>query len=221
MTKHPAVPYVFPFALFLFFLGLQSIVSIPETLDFPIRLTVLAAALWFLSRKVIDFHVSRPLTTVGIGLLVFLIWIGPDTLFPGYRQHWLFQNAITGSVRTTLSSNALGNPLVLCLRVVRAALFVPIIEELFWRGWLMRWLINPDFQKVPLGSYTAQAFWISAFLFAAEHGPYWEVGLLAGVVYNWWMVRTRSLGDLILAHAVTNGALASYVLVTKHWEFWL
>jgi len=59
--------------------------------------------------------------------------------------------------------------------------------------WLMRWLISPQFEKVPLGAYQAGAFWITAVLFASEHGPYWDVGLVAGVAYNWWMVRTRSL----------------------------
>jgi CAAX prenyl protease-like protein len=98
---------------------------------------------------------------------------------------------------------------------------VPLIEELFWRGWLMRWIIRPDFQKVPLGSYNPKAFWIVALLFAAEHGPYWDVGLVAGVIYNWWMCRTRRLGDLIWAHAITNAALCLYIIVTKKWEFWL
>ena len=36
--------------------------------------------------------------------------------------------------------------------------------------------------------------------------------LRAGIVYNWWMIRTRNLWDCILAHAVTNGVLAAYVI---------
>jgi membrane protease YdiL (CAAX protease family) len=58
-------------------------------------------------------------------------------------------------------------------------------------------------------------------LFASEHGAYWDVGLAAGVAYNWWMVRTRSLGDLILAHAVTNLCLSVYVIAAGKWEYWL
>ncbi len=63
-----------------------------------------------------------------------------------------------------------------------------------------------------MGQYTPLSFWAVALLFASEHGPYWEVGLIAGVAYNWWMVRTRNLADCILAHAVTNALLAAYVL---------
>jgi uncharacterized protein len=58
-------------------------------------------------------------------------------------------------------------------------------------------------------------------LFAMEHGPFWEVGLATGVIYNWWMRRSRSLGDLMLAHAVTNLALSLYVIATARWIFWM
>ena len=58
-------------------------------------------------------------------------------------------------------------------------------------------------------------------LFAAEHGPYWEVGLLCGVIYGWWMWRTRSLGDLILVHATTNLALSLFVIGTQRWTYWM
>jgi hypothetical protein len=85
----------------------------------------------------------------------------------------------------------------------------------------MRWLIDNDFEKVPLGKYAAMSFWVVAVLFASEHGSYWDVGLAAGIIYNWWMVRTRSLGDLILAHAVTNCALSGYVIAAGKWEYWL
>jgi CAAX prenyl protease-like protein len=86
---------------------------------------------------------------------------------------------------------------------------------------MMRWLIDKEFLKIPLGTYSASAFWIVAALFASEHGPYWEVGLLAGIIYNWWIIRTRNLADCILAHAVTNAALSAYVLYTDQWQYWL
>jgi len=104
---------------------------------------------------------------------------------------------------------------------MRAALVVPVIEELFWRAWLMRWLVNSDFRMVRLGTYAPLAFWLSAVLFASEHGSFWDVGLIAGIVYNFWMIRTRSVADCILAHAVTNAALSVYVIAGHHWQYWL
>lgn len=50
---------------------------------------------------------------------------------------------------------------------------------------------------------------------------HWEVGLAAGGAYNWWMVRTRSLADCMLAHAAANALLAVYVLVFNQWQHWL
>jgi CAAX prenyl protease-like protein len=107
------------------------------------------------------------------------------------------------------------------LRCASSALLIPIVEELFWRGWMMRWLIDRHFLQVPLGKYSASAFWIVAVLFASEHGPYWEVGLAAGIVYNWWIIRTGNLADCMLAHGVTNAMLGGYVLLTDQWQYWL
>lgn len=221
MLRHPAVPYVAPFAVFMGFLAIRQYLPVSDRADLTIRVVVLSAILILVSRPVLDFRVRNWLGTIGIGIGVFLVWIGPDVLIPGYRSHWLFQNSFLGTLKTSLSADALGDSVSLFLRSFRAILLVPVLEELFWRGWLMRWLINPAFEKVPLGAYSAQSFWIVAILFASEHGPYWDVGLLAGIAYNWWMIRTRSLGDCILAHAITNACLCGYVLATGKWEYWL
>src|SRR5262249_32376495 len=127
---------------------------------------------------------------------------------------------LTGQVQSGISEATRNSALVLTLRTLRASVLVPVLEELFWRAWLMRWLIQQDFSKGPLGAYSASAFWIVALLFAAEHGLYWDVGLLAGVIYNWWMIRSKSLGDLILAHAITNACLSGYVILAERWEYW-
>jgi CAAX prenyl protease-like protein len=111
--------------------------------------------------------------------------------------------------------------LVVTLRLVRAVLLVPLLEEFFWRGWLPRWLISGQWASIPLGRYTPLAFVGTALLFASEHGPYWDVGLLCGLLYNWWMWRTQSLGDLVLVHAVTNAALGAFVLVTGQYAYWM
>lgn len=221
MLRHPAVPYVLPFVVFLLFLALQPYNPLPGPVEQVIRVAVLAAVVWYFSRPVLDLRVATPLLTVAFGIAVFGAWILPDILFPGYRAHWLFSNSITGAVSSSIPSDDLRSPLVLLFRTMRAALLVPIIEELFWRGWLMRWLDNPDFEKVPFGRYAHKAFWISAMFFASEHGPYWDVGLLAGAAYNYWAIRTKRLGDCILAHGVTNLCLSAYTIATGKWEYWM
>lgn len=219
--RWPSLPYVLPFASFMAFLAIQNYAALPPSIDYPVRVVALSTILWIFSRHVIDLRCTHALQSLVLGAAVFVIWIGPDLLFPGYRQHWLFQNAILGRMGAPVPEQLIMAPVVLWTRILRAVVLVPIIEELFWRAWLMRWLISPRFEQIKLGTYTPMAFWVTAILFASEHGPYWDVGLITGVIYNWWMVRTRSLGDCILVHAVTNACLCGYVVATKHWEYWM
>lgn len=212
-------PYIVPFAVFLLLLVVGPL--LPPQVDGPFRLIVLSLVLWHFSRGVIDFKSRLLLPSSVLGVLVFFLWIAPDVLIPNYRDFWLFQNQLTGTLHSSIPAVYRTDPFVLTFRIVRSVLLVPVIEELFWRGWLMRWLISADFERVPLGAYAPASFFITAFLFSLEHGPFWDVGLLCGLIYNWWMVRTRSLGDCILVHAVTNACLAGYVLATHRWEYWL
>ena len=222
VARHPWLGYVAPFAVFMLLLVVADYLPFGQPWESVVRVGVLVAVLWLCSRHLVArLRAPHWLGSVLVGVGVFAVWIGPDLLVPGWRDHALFQNSITGRVKVSIPEAELANPLVLWLRVARAALLVPILEELFWRGWLPRWLQNQDFTRVPLGRYTTFAFVVTALLFASEHGPYWEVVLLAGLAYNWWMWRTRSLGDLVLAHAVTNACLSAYVWVTKEWQYWM
>jgi CAAX prenyl protease-like protein len=205
--------------VFLAFLAMGGIPGLGRY-EYPARVAILAAVIWIFSRPVLDLRMPDWLGSVALGLAVFVIWVAPDVLWPGYREHWLFQNSLTGKVASSVPEGLRADPLVLIFRALRASIIVPIVEELFWRGWLMRWLIRNDFLSVPAGTYARDAFWITAALFAVEHGPFWEVGLLAGIAYNWWMVRTQSLGDCILAHGVTNAALSAYTVYGEHWQYW-
>lgn len=221
LHRHPAAPWVAPFLYFLLCLAVLPKLGLPPIVELAFWLVSGLACVWVFSRRLLKFEAVAPWSSVGLGIAVFAVWIAPDTLWPGWRTHWLFSNSIMGQASASLPPSALQDPVVLALRTARAVILVPIVEELFWRGWLMRWIENPDFERVPLGSWQARAFWITAVLFALEHGSYWEVGLLAGMAYNAWMVRTKNLGDLILTHAVTNACLCAWVLATGRFEYWL
>jgi CAAX prenyl protease-like protein len=206
--------------VFLGFLALQPLVDLPPLLEQLLWFVGMAVVIATIARPALDFHVRQWAGTIAMGVGVFVLWIAPELLFPGYRAHWLWSNPFTGTVSAGLPESERSNLAVLLLRGLRASLIVPIVEELFWRAWLMRWLIRPEFAQVALGAFAPKAFWIVAILFAAEHGPYWDVGLACGILYNWWMVRTRSLGDLILAHGITNACLSAYVVAAGKWEYW-
>ena len=199
-------------------LALQTYVPLPAPLRFAVSMAVILAV----SREPLRGRPSSPVLSIVLGLAVFAVWIGPDVIAPAWRTSFLFNNAIVGHPAGNTPPALKNDPVFLFFRIAISVIAVPILEELFWRGWLMRWLIDGvDFRRVPLGKYVPMAFWITAVLFAAEHGSFWDVGLLTGAIYNWWMVRTRNLWDCIIAHAVTNGALAAWVVLAGQWQYWL
>jgi CAAX prenyl protease-like protein len=219
---HPAVPYLAPFLTFLAVMAIEKATGWPTAWMYPARALATLAVLVAVSRAPLAARPARPLASAAIGAAVFALWIAPDVLFgPGYRHFWLFQNSVTGVAASSIPVGLRHSLWFLALRTASCTLLVPPMEELFWRGWAMRWIAASDFQKIPLGTYQAAAFWIVALLFATEHGPYWEVGLATGIIYNWWMVRTRNLTDCIIAHAVTNGLLSAYILLSGQFQYWM
>lgn len=218
VAVHPAVPYVLPFGVFIGLLAFQSIVPIPA----PVRFLVSIAAILAVSLPVLRIGPAKPLLSVLVGLGVFVIWIGPDLISPNWHHFILFNNGVVGHPAGNTPPASKNDPVFLFFRIAISVIAVPVLEELFWRGWLMRWLIDSnDFTRVPLGAYTPLAFWVVAVLFASEHGSFWDVGLVTGIIFNWWMVRTRNLWDCIIMHAVTNAALAAYVVFCGQWQYWL
>ncbi len=221
MSKDRTYRYIAPFLVFIAFLALDRFIPLPATVAYPVRFAVVGLMLLLYSRPVIDLRATNVLGSIVVGIAAFVIWVGPDVLWPAYREHWLFQNAIMGSAKSTADPALKSSWLFIVFRVASSVINVPILEELFWRGWMMRWLIKHDFESVPMGTYAAQAFWVTAVLFASEHGSYWEVGLITGALYNYWLVRTKNLANCILAHAVTNALLAVFVLYKDQWQYWL
>jgi len=188
--------------------------------EWPLQVLIVAFVCLLAWPAGLSLRPNRWPASTAIGAFVFCLWIAPELADSQYRHGWLFSNSIMGHVGSSLQPQALSSGSVLFWRTVRSATVVPIAEELFWRAWLMRWFINHDFQRVPLGTYVPLAFWLAAVLFAAEHGPYWAVGLVTGVLYNFWMIRSKSLGDCVLMHAVTNLLLSIYVIVYGQWQYW-
>ncbi len=199
-------------------LMLQQVVAVPAW----VRLAVSLAAILAVSLPALRGGPSKPLLSILLGAAVFVLWVAPDFLVPSWHHFILFDNAIVGHPAGNTPPASKNDAAFLFFRIAISVVAVPILEELFWRGWLMRWLVNSEsFEVVPLGAYTPGAVVIVALLFASEHGSFWDVGFLTGLIFNWWMIRTRNIWDCILAHAVTNGILAAYVVVGGQWQYWL
>jgi CAAX prenyl protease-like protein len=103
-------------------------------------------------------------------------------------------------------------------RVLGSVITVPLAEELAFRGYALRRLVSPDFDKIPL-RFTWLSFLLSSILFGALHGR-WLAGTVAGMFYAWAMYRRGKVGDAIPAHATTNALIAADVLILGNWGLW-
>jgi hypothetical protein len=147
-----------------------------------------------------------------IGLVAIVIWIGID---PYYSK---MGKAVALFDPTTIQSVAQRN-FFLAFRVFGAVIVVPVMEELFWRAFLIRWLVNEDFKGVAVGTFTWMSFGVTVALFGGEHYQ-WLAGLICGAMYNWLYYRRKDVFACVVAHAVSNAALAAWVLARGDWKFW-
>jgi uncharacterized protein len=145
------------------------------------------------------------------GVVVFALWINLDA-------PWMQVGAPTARFLPIDAAGHLDPPLV-ALRWIGAALFVPVMEELFWRSFLMRWMQSSTFEAVDPHRIGLKAIALSTFVFMLAH-TLWLAAIVAGLAYAWLYRRTGKLWVAIIAHAVTNGALGVWVVVTGNWAFW-
>jgi hypothetical protein len=105
------------------------------------------------------------------------------------------------------------------LRLAGAALVVPLMEELFWRSFLLRWVQSQQFLDLAPVQIGLRAILISSVLFGLEHNL-WLAGIVAGLAYAWLYRASGNLWPPIIAHAITNLILGVWVLSTGNWQFW-
>ena len=212
MTKSEVLPFIAPFFFFAVFLTVQGYLPDQHYAIYPIVTVVVAAAIAFYWRALPPLRPSAPIVSVCVGIVGVVLWIGLDPFLVHYDQPLIGRNPFQ------LYAPAVAWPLF-AFRLAGISVCVPIMEELFWRGFLMRWLINEDFTSVPLGTYRPFSFWVTTAFFASVHGAEWPLAVIVGVLYGAWFVRTKSLGDIVLAHGATNFLLALYCLATHDWHF--
>lgn len=178
---------------------------------YPLQTVVCGAILAWYWRSY-DFGRPGWLWALGAGLASLLIWIAPQLVLGAPPRVEGFDPAQTGPDFETFSVIA---------RMVRLVLVVPLAEEIFWRGFLMRYLVREDFASVPFGTFTPLSFFGVAAAFMFAHQPVdWPAAFLTGILFGLVAVRTRSLISCVLAHATTNLALGVYILATRQWGFW-
>lgn len=206
-----------PFAVFIAFLALQPLVDGLVDPRWWVAWRGIAAALVLLAfaRSYTELSL-RPawrecFLAVVVGWMVFAAWIAFDA-------GWATTGSAASAFDPRRPDGSIDTALV-AARVFGLALAVPVMEELFWRSFLMRWIDRRDFLAKDPRTASALAFGLSCALFASEHSL-WFAGLIAGAAYAGLYMRTRNLWTPILSHAITNGTLATWILATGDWHLW-
>ena len=178
---------------------------------YPLRVAAVGGALLWYRRAYRDLRWTWSWEAVAVGVAVFAIWMALEPRADPAKQAQ-FAAALAGLAPGVAA-------LWLAIRVVGAVVTVPIAEELAFRGYLARRLVDLDFDRVPFRQITWLAVVGSSVAFGLMHGR-WLAGTVAGVAYAAVLYRRGALADAIVAHAVTNALLAAYVLATGAWTLW-
>lgn len=106
----------------------------------------------------------------------------------------------------------------LAVRFFGLAAVVPMIEEFFLRGFLLRFFTQHDWWRVPFGKWHATGVAIMTLAAAATHPAEIVAAAVWFSMVTWLMLRTRNIWDCVAAHAVTNFLMGAYVVATGNWH---
>lgn len=237
VDAEPRAPLVAPFMAYLLVMPLNEVLP-ARYHPFGIAVHILIAA-WTIR---LFRHHYPPLgglhlgPAVGVGLLAAVLWIaGQHTLDDielwGHRLggvlafdwHPPFMRLRPPEV--SAPQDVYGNGIlfwtVAMSKTCRAVTVVPIVEELFWRGFILRAFISWDrFDRVPWGRFGWIAFLGSSLLSVLQHPGNWGVSIACWMLFNGLFYWKKSLSCLMVTHAVTNLALYGYLLQSGDWRFW-
>ena len=217
------VAFTLPMAVFLLLLALLSLLrkaggvfwlAFPEYWIYPVQTIGCGALLLWFWREYELRAVRQIGFTVAVGLVVFALWISP-------RAFLGFAPRLDGFNPEIFSGQPVSYWSTIVFRFLRLVVVVPLVEEIFWRGFLLRYLVSEKFYAVPVGSFSWLSFAMVTAGFGFTHARAdWIPAFIAGALYNSVAYRTKSLMSCILAHAVTNLLLGLWIMKTGQWGFW-
>jgi CAAX prenyl protease-like protein len=223
LARHKLAAFALPMTAFLLLLALSSLLgnlggpfwlSSPEFWIYPAQTLSCGALLLRFWR---EYALSAPrqiVLSVAVAFIVFGSWIAPQKLFG-------FAPRLDGFNPEVFSGQPAVYWAAIVFRFLRLVVIVPLVEEIFWRGFALRYFINEKFYTVPIGGFSWLSFALVTVGFGLSHARAdWIAALVAGALYNCVAYRTKSLASCILAHAITNLLLGLWIMKTGQWGFW-
>ena len=209
-----------PFACYIFFLAcgslLASVVADSRWI-YALQAGMTASTLILFGRSYSELWQAQPALSVKasamsilIGAVVFVAWVNLDVPILSLGN---------GRGFDPRGSDGTINVAWMAVRITGAALIVPVMEELFWRSLVMRWLVQKDFLSLPPRLVGWSAVFLSSLVFGFEHSL-WIAGIVAGLAYAALYRQTGTLWSAIIAHAVTNFMLGCWVVYSGRWQLW-
>jgi CAAX prenyl protease-like protein len=216
LRSTPLMARVAPYIIFVALTALQGQFGEASKYWFYLAKTLVGVWLiWVMLPVVKEIRWTFSLEAVLVGVGVIVIWIGLD---PYYRKLPMAAGTPWNPHEQFGAGSALAW-LFIVSRILGSTLVVPMIEETFFRSFLYRYIVKPNFEEVSLKVFHLGAFLITSVLFGFIHRE-WLAGILCGMAYQWLVLRKGHLGDAITAHAISNLLLAAWVVYKGAWQFW-
>jgi exosortase E/protease (VPEID-CTERM system) len=209
-ADNPTAAYLMPLLAILAAGMIAHALSAGFDLLYPLRCVAAVAALWFYRRSyaTLDWRVSW--RAPAVGALIAGVWL--------VFAHFLIAPAARPEALYLLPAPL--RAVWIGARLLAATVTVPIAEELAYRGYVLRRLVNSDFQSVRFQDIRWPALAVCAVFFGITHGTMWLPAILAGLAYGAITIRTGRIGEAVVAHATTNALLAASVLLFDRWQLW-
>ncbi len=202
----------------------------PRLWLYPLQTIVCLLVLaWFWKFYEFQPH-SGWLRATAAGTLGIAVWIAPGFLFQslnlaeGWWQYLGFAPRTDGFDPSFVKQHSdRWYGAVVLFRFIRMVVVVPLVEEIFWRGFLMRFVadLDGDYWQVPFGTFHKRSLIVVTAMFVLVHSPVDYVGAtFYGLLAYAIAVKTKSLSACVLMHAVANLLLGLYVISTAQWGYW-
>lgn len=219
-------PFVAPFVIFAVPTMFESSawLGLGYEAVYTLKVLLVAGSLWVYRREYPAFSTAGFTLAVaagGVGCLVWILLAELQAAIPGMQEflNTILQGGRAGYDPYSSPAGAAARIAFVAVRLMGLAVVVPLMEEIFWRGFLSRYLISDDFRSVPQGTFTRWSFAIVVAAFALVHPE-----ILAAVVWcamiNGLYRKSANLWACVVMHAVTNGLLGAYILMTDNWQLW-